>query len=160
MSMSIHSHTAGSPQSYTVGNDELTIRVSAADSAGALAALEVRMPPGGGPPVLHRHDAFELYRVERGELAIYIEDHDGTVRRRLAGPGAVVSIPGGREHTIRNESRHDAHAFVVFAPAGQMESFARAAAALAAQPELGVEDLLALAGAHGIEITRPIEGPA
>ncbi len=60
-----------------------------------------------------------------------------------------VAIPGGREHTIRNESAAEARAFVVFAPGAPMERFARAAAA-------GTADVIALAAAHGIEITRPL----
>jgi hypothetical protein len=108
--------------------------------------------------MLHRHDPYELYRVERGELAFYLEDEHGAVRRSVAGPGAVVSIRGGQEHTVRNESGADAEAFVVFSPGGQMERFARGAIALETAGEPGVEEILALACAHGIEITRPVEG--
>ena len=74
------------------------------------------MPPGGGPPMLHRHDAFEAYRVDAGELAFYLESEGGEVTRTVAGPGSVVAIPGGREHTIRNESGAEAEALVVFTP--------------------------------------------
>ena len=59
--------------------DELRVRVTSADSDGALLAFEIRMPPGGGPPGLHRHAAAELYRVERGEFAFYVADGDGQV---------------------------------------------------------------------------------
>ena len=69
---------------FKVGSDELTIRVTAAESGGALLAFEVRMPPGGGPPALHRHDPAELYLVERGEFVFYIADTDGAVRRSTA----------------------------------------------------------------------------
>jgi oxalate decarboxylase/phosphoglucose isomerase-like protein (cupin superfamily) len=141
-----------------VGGDEITFRVTSEESAGALVAFEVLMPAGGGPPMLHRHDPFELYRVERGELAFYVEDDRGTVRRSVASPGAVVAIPGGREHTIRNESPDEASALVVFSPGGEMERFARQAGALAARGTPDVDDVLALASAHGIEITRPLDG--
>jgi mannose-6-phosphate isomerase-like protein (cupin superfamily) len=133
----------------TVGADELRFRVTSADSDGALLAFEIRMPPGGGPPALHRHDPAELYRVESGGFAFYIGAEDGSVTRSTAGAGEVVAIPGGREHTIRNESTSDAAAFVVLAPGADFESFVRAAA--------GSEDVAALAAAHGIEITRPLE---
>jgi oxalate decarboxylase/phosphoglucose isomerase-like protein (cupin superfamily) len=132
-----------------VGSDELTIRVTAAESGGALLAFEVRMPPGGGPPALHRHDPAELYRVERGEFALYIADADGSVSRYTAGPGDVVAIPGGREHTVRNESAAEGVAFVVFSPGGDFERFVRAAAVS--------DDPAALAAEHGIEMTRPLE---
>jgi mannose-6-phosphate isomerase-like protein (cupin superfamily) len=128
----------------SVGTDELTFRVTSEESDGALLAVEVRLPAGGGPPALHRHAAAEIYRVERGELAIYVEDD-----RTAAGPGAVVSIPGGRAHTVRNETEADAHAYVVFAPGAEIERFMRAAGALA---EPAPAEVMALAERHGIEM--------
>ena len=139
----------------TVGHETLAFRVTGRESGGALAALDVRMPAGGGPPMLHRHDAFEAYRVDAGELAFYLESEGGEVTRTVAGPGSVVAIPGGREHTIRNESGAAAEALVVFTPGSEMEAFARAAGALSdPQPA----DVMAVATAHGIEITRGLDG--
>ena len=69
----------------------------------------------------------------------------------------VVAIAGGREHTVRNESAADASAFVVFAPGSQMERFVRAAGELGGDGPPGVEQVLALAAAHGITMTRPLE---
>jgi len=128
----------------SVGTDELTFRVTSAESDGALLAVEVRMPAGGGPPALHRHAAAEIYRVERGELAIYLEDD-----RIAAGPGSVVNIPGGRAHTVRNETEAEARAYVVFAPGTEIERFMRAAGALTAP---GPAEVMALADRHGIEM--------
>jgi mannose-6-phosphate isomerase-like protein (cupin superfamily) len=136
-------------EQLTVGADELRFRVTSADSDGALVAFEIRMPPGGGPPALHRHEPAELYRVEHGEFAFYIGADDGQVTRSTAGPGEVVAIPRGREHTVRNESAGESAAFVVLAPGAEFERFVRAAAAGG--------DIAALAAAHGIEITRPLE---
>jgi mannose-6-phosphate isomerase-like protein (cupin superfamily) len=138
-----------------VGSDEIEFEVTSDDGAGMVAAT-VRMPPGGGPPALHRHAASELYRVERGEFAFYVEDEAGKVERRAAGEGETVPIAGGREHTIRNESDRDAAAFVVYAPGTDMEAFARAAARLASAGAPAVERVLAVAAEHGIEITRPL----
>jgi oxalate decarboxylase/phosphoglucose isomerase-like protein (cupin superfamily) len=114
------------------------------------------MAPGGGPPVLHRRDAVEIYKVERGELTLYLEDDVGAVARVIAGADSVVAIPGGREHTIRNESQTEALAYVVFAPGCEIERFMRAADELAAQGTAEPADVLALAERHGIEMTRPI----
>jgi oxalate decarboxylase/phosphoglucose isomerase-like protein (cupin superfamily) len=141
-------------QIIRVGADALTIRVTSEESGGAITAVEVQMPADGGPPMLHRHEPCELYRVESGELAFYVEDDDGAVKRTVGGAGSVVSIPGGREHTIRNESGEEARAFVVFSPGAPMERFVRAAGALA-NPD--VQEVLALASAHGIQMTRPVE---
>ena len=140
----------------TVGLDELTVRVTSDVTGGALLAIEVRMPAGGGPPMLHRHDAVEIYRVQSGELVIYVEDDAGELARVVAGAGNVVAIPSGREHTIRNESRAEALAYVVFAPGSEIESFMRAADELAARGAAAAADVLALAERHGIEMTRPV----
>lgn len=142
-----------------VGHDELTFRVTGDDSGGALLAIEVRIPAGGGPPVLHRHAPAEVYRVERGELALYVEE-DGAVRRIAARAGAVVHIPGGAAHTVRNESAAEAAAYVVFTPGEAMERFFRAAGALAHDGEPQLEDMLALAERHGIEFTEPVPAMA
>jgi oxalate decarboxylase/phosphoglucose isomerase-like protein (cupin superfamily) len=133
-----------------LGNDEITIHVTSDDSDGRLLAAEVRLPPGGGPPALHRHPPEELYRGAAGELAIYLEE-DGEVRRIALTPGEVVHIPGGRPHTVRNESNADARAFVVFTPGAEIERFFRAAAA-------APHEIPALAARHGVEFTGPVPG--
>ena len=137
-------------QWFEVGGDRVAFRVTSAESDGAMTAIEVRMAPGGGPPALHRHDPCELYRVERGRLTLYVEDGRGGVRRIVAGPGDVVTIPGGAEHTIRNESSEEAHALAVFSPGAPMEGFIRAAASAAPA------EVPALAERHGIAMTRPL----
>jgi mannose-6-phosphate isomerase-like protein (cupin superfamily) len=129
-----------------VGSDELVLR---ATGPGILAAGR-EADLGGGPPALHRHAPEEVYRVERGTLAVYTDDGGGRVRRE-AGPGDVVHIPGGQPHTVRNESAGDVAAYVVFSPGAPMERFFRAAAAL----EPG-DDVLALAGRHGVEFVEPL----
>jgi mannose-6-phosphate isomerase-like protein (cupin superfamily) len=123
-----------------------------------LVAADVRMPAGGGPPGLHRHPSAEVYRVEAGELALYVEDDGGAIRRTVAGPADVVHIPGGRAHTIRNESGAEARAYVVFVPGTEMEAFARAAAPLAAAGRPRPEDVMALAREHGIEPVDALPG--
>jgi mannose-6-phosphate isomerase-like protein (cupin superfamily) len=148
---------AGGAETFTLGGDEVVVRARSEETDGALLALEVRIPPGGGPPALHRHAPAELYRVREGELAVYVEDAEGTVRRTAAGPGAVVAIPGGREHTVRNESPAAARADVVFSPGAAMEAFIRAAAALSAPTMAAV---LELAERHGIAMTGPLPAAA
>jgi mannose-6-phosphate isomerase-like protein (cupin superfamily) len=122
-----------------VGHDDIAIHVDGRRSGGTMLAAEVTIPAGGGPPAMHRHPSAELYRVDRGELALYV----GGERVRAAA-GEVVHIPGGVAHTVRNESDADARAFVVFTPGTEMEAFVRA---VAAEPGAVAE----LAAAHGIE---------
>ncbi len=151
---------AGSAEHLRVGSDELAVRVTSEATLGALLAVEVRLPPGGGPPALHRHAPDEIYRLERGQLAIYLEQDDGEVQRIEADPGDVVHIPANRSHTVRNESAAEAVAYVVFAPGTDMERFLRAAGALAAEGPPRAADVVALAEQHGIVFTGPVPAVA
>ena len=135
-----------------VGSDEVRVRVSSGQTGGAMLAIEVQMGPGGGPPGLHRHAPEEVYRVHRGRLTVHLEDGRGEVQRIVAEPGTVVHIPGGRMHTVRNESREDASAYVVFTPGTEMEQFLRAAHRLAGAGPPEIADVLGIARRHGIEM--------
>jgi mannose-6-phosphate isomerase-like protein (cupin superfamily) len=137
-----------------MGGDEILVRATSAETAGALFAVEVRMPPGGGPPVMHRHAPGEVYLVLEGELTFYVAAADGTVRRRTARAGDVVPLAGATPHSIRNESDAAARAFAVHAPGAPMEGFARAVAGL--PPGHTMDDVLAIAAQQGIELLGPI----
>jgi quercetin dioxygenase-like cupin family protein len=128
-----------------LGREEIAVRLTCDETGGQLLALDVTMPPGGGPPGLHRHAAAEVYRVLEGEFAVYLGDE-----RVVAPAGSVFHIAGGREHTIRNESDAPARGYVTFiGDAAPMERFLRSAAA--------GEDVMELAQRHGIEVTRALD---
>ena len=127
-----------------LGREEIAVRLDTAETGGRLLALDVTMPPGGGPSGLHRHAAAEVYRVLDGEFTVYLGDE-----RVVAPAGTVFHIAGGREHTIRNESDAPARGYVqFFGDAAPMERFLRSAAS--------GEDVMVLAERHGIELTRPL----
>ena len=139
-----------------LGTDVLTVLATSAETGGAFLAAQIRMPPGGGPPVMHRHAPGEVYYVIEGEFTFYSGGLGDPLSRTIAGPSQVVSLAGGTPHTIRNESDKDAVAFVVHAPGGPMEDFSRAAAALAADGNPSVDAVLAIAERYGIELLGPI----
>lgn len=148
---------------FLLGTDETIVLATTADTGGALFAVEVRVPPGGGPPVMHRHAPGEVFHVLQGELTFYVGDRDapnGPVRRVTAVAGDVVPLAGGTPHTIRNESDADAVVFVVHAPGEPMERFTRACAALADTGHPSIEAVLKVAEQHGIELLGPIPSPA
>jgi mannose-6-phosphate isomerase-like protein (cupin superfamily) len=138
-----------------MGTDEITILATSQQTNGALFAVQMRMAPGGGPPLMHRHDPGEIYHVVEGEFTFYVADAAG-VRRVTATAGDVVPLAGGTPHTIRNESTADAVAFVVHAPGAPMEGFSRAVAAAAAEGNPSMEDVLGIATECGIEMLGPI----
>jgi mannose-6-phosphate isomerase-like protein (cupin superfamily) len=142
-----------------LGTDEITILATSAQTAGTLFAVQVRMPPGGGPPVLHRHDPGEVYHVTEGEFAFYLPDGEDGFRRVTARAGDTVPLAGGTPHMIRNETDVDAVAFVVHAPGAPMENFTRAVAILAAEDAASMDAVLAVAAQHGIEMLGPLPAP-
>lgn len=141
---------------WRLGTDELVVLATGDQTSGAIFAVEITMPPGGGPPVMHRHAPSEIYYVLEGEFAFYVGDHDGRVRRATAGAGEAIPLDGGTPHAVRNETEADAVALVVHSPAAVMEGFSRAAAAQAAIAPPTMEQVLELAAAHGVELLGPI----
>ena len=142
-----------------LGTDEITVLATGDQTGGAILAVEIRIPPGGGPPVMHRHAPSEIYRVSSGELAFYMGEPDGSVRRVMAGAGDVVWLAGGTAHTIRNEGDEDAVAFGVHSPAAVMEGFTRAVVAMAAESPgapPSMADVLSVAERHGVELLGPV----
>lgn len=144
------------PERLYLGLDELTILATSAQTDGALFAGRMRMPPGGGPPVMHRHTPGEVYHVLAGEFTFYLGGYGTPLRRLTAMVGDAVPLAGGTPHTIRNESDADAVAFVVHAPGPPMENFCRAVATLQAP---SMDEVLALAQRHGIELLGPVPEP-
>ncbi len=147
----------GTADRLTLGTDEVTVLATSAQTNGALFAVEIRMPAGGGPPVLHRHAPGEIYYVVEGEFTFYTVELDGPVRRITATAGDAVPLAGGTPHTVRNESDADAVAVVVHAPGAPMENFTRAVAALAADGPPEMDAVLAIAAQHGIELLGPVD---
>jgi mannose-6-phosphate isomerase-like protein (cupin superfamily) len=144
-----------------LGADDVVVLMTSAQSGGDLFAIEITMPPGGGAPVMHRHEPSEIYFVQRGEFTIYtgelLPDGGWTAAQRVtAAAGDVVPLAGNTPHTIRNESDTDAVAFVVHAPGTGFEGFVRAAAALAAHGEPSMEEVLEVAARNGVELLGPI----
>ncbi len=145
-----------SGERLALGTDEIVVLTTCAQTNGDIYAGLVRMPPGGGPPVMHRHDPSEVYHVLTGEFAFYVGRPDGGVDRIPVGPGQVMPLTGGTPHTIRNESDDEAVAFVVHAPGGAMEGFSRAAATLAASDKPSMETVLGIAEEYGVELLGPV----
>ena len=63
-----------SHQQLSLGTEEASVVASASETNGALFAINLRMHPGGGPPVMHRHDPGEVYYVIDGEFTFYVQD--------------------------------------------------------------------------------------
>jgi hypothetical protein len=81
-------------ETLRVGAEEAVVLATSAETGGDLFAVELRMPPGGGPPVMHRHAPSEVYRVLSGEVTFYTTAADGVTTRRTAAAGETVALAG------------------------------------------------------------------
>lgn len=94
-----------------------TILLTGADTAGRFSIVEMRVPPGGGPPP-HRHDFEETFRVIEGEVEFTFRGE-----KVVARAGATVNVPANAPHSFRNTSGAAARLLCVCSPAGQEELF-------------------------------------
>ena len=98
--------------------DEYRIRLTAADSNGALGLVEAMVPPLSGP-VAHTHaDQDETFYMIDGEL----EFLDGD-RTFIAGPGDVVFIPRTIRHRFKNVGPRLAKMLFMYTPGGTEQAF-------------------------------------
>lgn len=110
---------AGEGERLVLPFGEVLVRLSGADTAGALSVVEMRLAPrtvGAAPHVHHGHQ--EYFEVREGELTF---DLDGG--SRTVGPDGVVSVPRGRAHGFRNQTDRWVTFVGMFTPAGYEDYF-------------------------------------
>ena len=96
---------------------ELRVRLRPAATGGALAVIETRHATHSGPP-LHRHAEAEVFHVLEGR---HLFEIDG--QRIEAGPGDVVSVPGGAAHAFLALSEGPNRLMVLILPAFDPSAF-------------------------------------
>lgn len=106
-------------QNLSVVGDTYRIVMTGEQTGGAYAAIDMLIPPGGGPGP-HAHAAFqESFYVVDGEVVIKTEAQTYTARK-----GAFVNIPfGGLVHDFKNDSNAVAHLLCVVVPSGLEKMF-------------------------------------
>jgi mannose-6-phosphate isomerase-like protein (cupin superfamily) len=107
---------------WLVGTDVNTIKASGRDTSDKLLVVEVTVPPGGGPPVLHRHAYSEVFLFQEGEFEVSTVDEDYTLSTMGVGAGDTVSIPSMAWHNFKNVGATPGRFIVVHSPA-VMEEF-------------------------------------
>lgn len=79
----------------------VTFEQTAADTDGALLAMETTLVAGANRPPLHRHpEQTERYEVLEGELQAQLGR-----KRRILAPGEVLEIPAGTSHAVHGAAR-------------------------------------------------------
>ena len=125
------------------------IRVPSAATGGAMAMVEVRVPPGDGPPMhLHRREE-EGFHVLEGCFRFWCGDRAWT-----GGQGATVLLPRGVPHTFRNIGDAPGRLLVTLTPGG-FEGFFEGCAARGLRVPENAAELVALGAEFDLEFTGP-----
>jgi mannose-6-phosphate isomerase-like protein (cupin superfamily) len=94
-------------------DDLIEIKLTGAQTRGALCVLEDHPAPGFRPLLhLHRNEDEIVYVVE-GEVVLVTEENETAL-----GPGALVNVPRGTFHAFENRGDTRARRLVAFTPAG------------------------------------------
>jgi quercetin dioxygenase-like cupin family protein len=101
-------------QTLSVVGDTYRLLITGEQTGGAYAAIDMLVPPQGGPGP-HSHAGFqESFYILEGEVVVKTETQTYTARK-----GSFVNIPlGGVVHYFKNESNTTSHLLCVVVPAG------------------------------------------
>jgi mannose-6-phosphate isomerase-like protein (cupin superfamily) len=137
----------------------MTVKVGAAETAGAYMVVECLLAPGFGPPPHIHHRDDEAFYILDGELSGFCGDQ---IWR--GGPGTFVFMPRGLPHSFRVESNTPAR-ILQFGNGSGFERFVTEAGEPAIGPDLpappgpeAIGRMLATAPKYGIEIVPPPQG--
>jgi quercetin dioxygenase-like cupin family protein len=113
--------TIGAIEGKTVSvvGDTYRILITGEQTGGAYAAIDMLIPPNGGPGP-HSHAGFqESFYVIEGEIEVKSE-----VSTYIAKKGSFVDIPmGGIVHCFKNKTSETAHLLCFVVPSGLEEFF-------------------------------------
>jgi quercetin dioxygenase-like cupin family protein len=113
--------TTGAMEGKTVSvvGDTYRILITGKQTGGAYAAIDMLIPPNGGPGP-HSHAGFqESFYVIEGEIEVKSE-----VSTYIANKGSFVDIPmGGIVHCFKNKTSETAHLLCFVVPSGLEEFF-------------------------------------
>lgn len=102
--------------------DEITPLTLPGESEGRLLAVQIDVPPLGGPPPLHSHPVDELFHLVAGSLTLF-RGEPGAIDSLALLPGASAFVPAGAAHTFRNFGADPARVLCVYTPGEMMARF-------------------------------------
>ncbi|RDC66240.1 cupin domain-containing protein [Adhaeribacter pallidiroseus] len=100
----IHLIKAGTGKYFLLGSDLVIVKAGSQETGGTMLVLEVTVPAGGGPPMLHRHVYAETFYFLKGTFLVSTTDSHSRIRTQLVQPGDVLSIPSMAWHNFKNVS--------------------------------------------------------
>ena len=139
----------GEGKTLNVLGDQVTIKVSSAESGGTCAVIEDVCPPQSGPPQhIHKWEDEAFYILE-GEYELRMGD-----QLLRAGKGAFAFLPRGIAHTFKNVGTTPGRHLVTIMPGGFERFFERIDQISQAGPP-DFEKVLALADSFGLIFVGP-----
>ena len=109
----IHHTKANTGKQFLLGSDIVTVKAGSQETSGTMLALEVIVPQGGGPPVLHRHVYAETFYFLEGEFVVSTVDSDYRLTTIKVQPGDTIAIPSMAWHNFKNVSDKQGRFLVV-----------------------------------------------
>jgi len=133
--------TTDEGQLITIRDASIRVKISGAETSGALSLLEYTAPPYFPGPEPHIHTTMaEVFYVLEGALTFALPG-----RTLVAGPGAAVHVPPGVPHRFSNPAAAPAR-FLTFCTPGDFEGyFAELAAIISAAGRWPLADMSQLA---------------
>ncbi|MEZ2440283.1 cupin domain-containing protein [Chitinophaga sp. RCC_12] len=146
-------------KAFSVVGDTYRILVGGAETNGAFAAIDMLIPPGGGPGPHEHSQIEESFYVIDGEIEVKSEFGE-----YIATKGSFVNIPkGGVVHGFKNKTDKIAHLLCIVVPSG-LETFFEEIGKPVGYDEFlppppmdpeSVKKLLAIAEKHGQKVYPP-----
>ena len=131
-----------------------TYRLEEQQSGGAMACIEVSVPPDHGVPPHTHHLEDETFYVLEGNLEITGDDLPGTTH---LPQGSLFHSPKGRMHGFRNRTNTLARLLVFMSPGGNIQRMFAALAELSshAQGKPATEEVTGLCSRFEITFAPP-----
>jgi mannose-6-phosphate isomerase-like protein (cupin superfamily) len=108
---------AGQTIENPVSGEKITFIQTAADTDGELLEIELELSADGAVPGAHIHpEQEERFEIVEGTMAFRMG-----LKKIVAGPGDVVTVPAGRIHAFKNAGDTTARVNVQVRPALKME---------------------------------------
>ncbi|WP_434723070.1 cupin domain-containing protein [Mesorhizobium sp. RIZ17] len=130
------------------------ICLTAEQTASRLGMFESLDQPGYGPPRHIHNDEDETFQIQSGEVEFWMNG-----QTRIVGPGCVVHVPRGTEHTFRVLGERPARMLTVMTPGGFEGFFAEMAERKCRIPD-DMDQVAAIGARFGLTFTGPPLGLA
>lgn len=118
---------AGQTIENPVSGERITFLQTSADTDGELLEIELELSADGAVPGAHIHpEQEERFEVIEGTMSFRMG-----LKKIVAGPGEVVTVPAGRVHAFKHAGDDSARVRVQVRPALQMEQLFETTVALA-----------------------------